>query len=143
MCASIVHRLRQHTAANDQTPICSYADTDGELKTFSQSQVLDFLRNTAFAIGEDRLGFHPNEIGTRSIRTSAAMGWWLAGESVPKIMLMGRWKSDAWLYYIRKQVLEFSKGMATALLKNEFYHALPSLSDEHRVLATSRPIASY
>ena len=72
---SIVCHLRKHTTTNDQTPIYSYVDTNSEHRTFSQSQVLDFLCNTTFTIREDRLGFYPNEISTQLIRTSATIGW--------------------------------------------------------------------
>ena len=91
------------------------------------------MRKVAHTI-EDRLGFGPNELGTRSIRTSAAMGWFLAGKHPTKIKLMGRWKSEAWQHYLRKQIMEFGKGVATALLANESYASLPSLSDESSFL---------
>ena len=87
------------------------------------------MRSVASLI-EDKLFFCQNEIGTRSIRTSAAMGWCLAGEYPTTIKLMGRWKSEAWEIYFRKQIMEFGKGMASALVKHEFYHYLPSLSNE-------------
>ena len=97
--------------------------------TFNQTQVLACMRSVAASV-EDRLGFSPHEIGTRSIRTSAAMGWFLAREHQTKIKLMGRWKSEAWQHYLRKQIMEFGKGMAAVLLKNEHFHSLLSLSDD-------------
>ena len=42
------------------------------------------------------------------------------------IMLMGRWSSDAFLKYIRRQVLEFSKGMSRRMVKNEYLYAIPT-----------------
>ena len=41
------------------------------------------------------------------------------------IMLQGRWCSDAFLRYIRKQVKEFSLGVSKAMISNEsldFFH---------------------
>jgi len=43
-------------------------------------------------------------------------------------MLMGRWSIDAFLKYIRKQVLETSRGISSRMLKNNLYHVLPSPS---------------
>ena len=87
------------------------------------------MRSVATSV-EDMLGFNPHEICTRSIRTSVAMGWFLAGKYPTKINLMERWKSEAWQCYLRKQIMEFGKGMAAALLTNEHFHSLPSLSDD-------------
>ena len=42
------------------------------------------------------------------------------------IMLMGRWSSDTFLKYIRRQVLEFSKGMSRRMVKNEYLYAIPT-----------------
>ena len=45
----------------------------------------------------------------------------LAGTPVYTIMLMGRWSSDAFMRYIRKQVLSLSHGIAMKLTFEEFY----------------------
>ena len=140
--ASIVRMLRNHHVSRNDAPICTYVNSSNDLVTFSQSQVLSHLRSTAAAIGPDKLGFAPNDIGTKSIRSSTAMAWYLAGVPHPSIQLMGRWKSEAWLCYIRKQVLEFSKGMSKALLQNEFLHTLPPLN-EGLSSSRTRPGHSY
>eukprot|EP00957_Ditylum_brightwellii_P194622 14825322-Ditylum_brightwellii.AAC.1 len=50
-------------------------------------------------------------------------------DSVPVffIMLSGRWSSDAFLKYTRKQVIEFSKGLASRMIKNDLFHTLPDM----------------
>ena len=40
---------------------------------------LDYLHTAAKSIGTEKLGFHPVEIGCKSIRSGAAMSWHLAG----------------------------------------------------------------
>ena len=65
-------------------------------------------------------------------------------------MLMGRWHSDAFLRYVRKQVLETTKGMSSIMLKNDFYHALPRLdapsedprTRNHQSFASTHSLAS-
>lgn len=37
------------------------------------------------------------------------------------IMLQGRWRSDAFLWYIRKQVKDFSQSVSAAMISNETY----------------------
>eukprot|EP00957_Ditylum_brightwellii_P006553 496665-Ditylum_brightwellii.AAC.1 len=40
------------------------------------------------------------------------------------IMLMGRWSSDTFLKYIRKQVLESSRGILKRMIKNNLFFTL-------------------
>ena len=44
------------------------------------------------------------------------------------IMLMGRWSSDAFLKYIRRQVLKFGKGISIRMIRNDIHFTIP----EHR-----------
>ena len=50
------------------------------------------------------------------------MAMYLAGVPAFTIMLIGRWSSDAFLRYIRRQVQEFSAGVSSKMvLTNEFF----------------------
>jgi hypothetical protein len=53
------------------------------------------------------------------------MGMFLAGTPVYTIMLMGRWSSDAFMRYIRKQVLSLSHGIAMKMLTFEEFYTVP------------------
>ena len=44
------------------------------------------------------------------------MGLFLMGRTVSKIMMLGRWSSDAFLVYIRPQVLEWMDKMSTDMI---------------------------
>ena len=93
------------------------------------------LKATVAAIGIDKLGFGPDDIGTHSIRAGSAMAMYLDGVPVFTIMLMGRWSSDAFLKYIwRQEVEQFSHNVASRMIKNQhFYHIpafLPTVSAE-------------
>lgn len=72
-CARLVWELRAAPGANDTTQMhhCFAAD---KLQQVAQTQLLSFLRATACSIGKSALGFHPDEIGNKSIRWGAAMG---------------------------------------------------------------------
>ena len=43
------------------------------------------------------------------------------------IMLIGRWSSDAFLCYIRKQVMEFSPNVAKKMLSCQNYRHIPDI----------------
>jgi hypothetical protein len=51
----------------------------------------------------------------------SAMAMYLNGIPVYTIMLLGRWSSDAFLRYIRKQVTEFSRGVARKMIQRPVY----------------------
>ena len=80
------------------------------------------------AIGEDKLGFTVEEIGTHSVRSAVAMAMYLANTLIFVIMLIGRWCSDAFLCYIRKQVLDSVKGISSKIISNDIFWALPDLN---------------
>jgi hypothetical protein len=68
--------------------------------------------------GRNRYGFTDEEIGTRSIRSGAAMALAVqGGQSDPKIMMLGRWKSRRFMEYIRPQVLEWAGSMSSDMVK--------------------------
>jgi len=58
------------------------------------------------------------------------MVMYLAGVPVFTIMLLGRWSSNDFLCYIRKQVKEFSKGISSKMITNENFFTIPMMSTE-------------
>ena len=84
----------------------------------SNTFVKNLLRDTcSFFGGQAEFGFHPHEIGNKSIRSGAAMALFLMDHSPAKIMIMGRWSSDAFLDYIRPQVLEWTNNMSRDMIQ--------------------------
>jgi len=53
------------------------------------------------------------------------MAMYLSGVPVYTIMLLGRWSSDAFLHYIRKQVKEFSLGISKKMITKEDFFTIP------------------
>jgi hypothetical protein len=90
--------------------------------------VITSLRAACATIGSACLGFEPDEIGTHSLRSGATMEMYLAGVPVYTIMLIGRWSSDAFLRYIRKQVEQFSKDVAQRMLTHRSFKTIPDLT---------------
>jgi hypothetical protein len=96
--------------------------------------LLLFLRKTADDLGPDHLGYKGSDIGTHSIRSGAAMALYLADQNVVKIMLLGRWKSDAFLAYIRPQVIELSTDLSQIMITTSHFNHTP-----RRPLSTTQP----
>jgi hypothetical protein len=53
------------------------------------------------------------------------MGMFLAGTPVYTIMLMGRWLSDAFIRYIRKQMLSLGHSISAKMLTYEQFFTVP------------------
>ena len=98
------------------TPLCSLFL--GKHVSFINSKFTrDLLRYTCRIFGgQETFGFHHQEIGNRSIRSGAAMALFLNNHSSAKIMILGRWSSDAFLVYIRPQVLEWTNNMSIDMI---------------------------
>jgi hypothetical protein len=58
------------------------------------------------------------------------MAMYLAAVPNFTIMLLGRWSSDAFLRYIRKQVKEFSSRISEKMIQNENFFTIPSASND-------------
>ena len=102
----------------------------------SSTEVLQAIRAAATSIGEHTLGFKINEIGTHSIRSGAAMAMYLDEVPVYTIMLIGRWSSDAFLLYIRKQVEQFSQNVSSRMINNLSFTHIPN---HHSHISTQDP----
>ncbi len=80
------------------------------------------------AIGEVKLGIKKKEdVGTHSIRLGMAMAMYLGECHVFMVMLIGCWSSDAFLRYIRKQVMEFSQNVAKRMLSCQNFRHIPDI----------------
>jgi len=93
--------------------------------TIPSSVILMKIRAAVKILGHEILGFHPNEVGTHSNRSGGAMGMFLAGTPVYTIILMGRCSSDAFMRYLRKQVLSLSHGITNKMLTFEEFYTVP------------------
>jgi hypothetical protein len=109
--------IRSIEGYSDATPLCT-VNAYGEIKLITNTFTKLLLRHTCSLYGgHQTFGFHPHEIGNRSIRSGAAMALFLMDHSSAKIMILGRWSSDAFLVYIRPQVLEWTNSMSLDMIR--------------------------
>jgi hypothetical protein len=97
-----VQRVLQFVpGANSGTPLYSTsAPPSLRSKFITSGATLDLVRETCRAHGgKDKFGFDPKDIGNKSLRSD---------HSTDKIMILRRWKSKAFLDYIRPQVIAWT-----------------------------------
>jgi len=128
--AAVIQRIRSYDGTNDESPVSLVKLPTGDLQEIIGSELLVKLRAAAMTIGRDVLGFGPTDIGLHSLRSGAAMAMYLMAVPVFTIMLIGRWSSDAFLRYIRRQVKEFSTGVSTKMIAHEAFFTIPEISSE-------------
>ena len=106
------------------TPACAYSTPSGT-RFLTIDHIRSLLRRICLLFGgRTAFGFDPHEIGTRSIRSGAAMSLFLNNHSPSRIMLLGRWSSDAFLVYLRPQVLEWTHSMSSDMVRfDQFWDA--------------------
>jgi hypothetical protein len=120
--ATIVNRVLTIPGATPDSSINTYRSGNITFQ-LSSATALTRLRKKADEIGPEILGHDPDDIGLHSARSAAAMAMILAGTPTYMVMLIGRWKSDAFLAYIRKQVAEFSNQVSSNMIRiMTFFH---------------------
>ena len=131
--ASIVRAIKNLPGATEHTPVCSLfqpavnptPDNPGKFIQVTGKDMTTLIRKAVADMGTDRLGFTPEECGTHSIRSAAAMAMHMAGVPVYIIMLIGRWSSDAFLVYLRPQVMQFTQHVSKRMTKHSDFYNVP------------------
>jgi hypothetical protein len=138
--ASLVERIRRlvpnHKPTTTMNTICSN-DTVLQL---SSEFLRERLRVTCTALGgKPVFGYSAADIGTKSLRSGAAMSLFLMNHSTERIMLLGRWKSDAFLVYIRPQVLEWTNNMSRDMILHDSFLDVSGFDQANPDLPRTRP----
>ena len=128
--AMVVRRVMAIPGATTEWTVDKYQDEKGKIKRIKGADVEAALRAMVGIIGEDELGILEKDVGTHTNRSSAAMWMYLNGVRTFTIMLQGRWGSDAFLTYIRKQVREFSSGVSHQMIQHDTFYNV--VVDEER-----------
>ena len=122
--AAIIKRIRSYPGADDDTPV-SAVWRNNRIEHITSKNIVNAIDNAAEAIGYANLGVEKGDFGTHSIRSGGAMA--MALDDVPpfRIMMIGRWSSDAFLKYIRKQVDQFSHNISSRMNKHMHFRHIP------------------
>ena len=122
--SKIIQRILSYDGSSENTSV--NAILIGKKKHYIKSnEMFTHIKNTVNNM--TGLGFTGDEVGTHSIRSSLAMALYLNKRAISTIILLGRWSSDAFLLYIRRQVQEFSAGVSADMVSQESFFTIPDL----------------
>ena len=114
LLADLVSSIRR-ARAPDTTPI-SFADNHGgKINLFTATFLRTQIRSDLTTVESWRYGILPSEVGLHSARATTAMALFLHKVPAHHIQYIGRWKSDAFLSYIRDQVLGLHQGLSNLI----------------------------
>jgi hypothetical protein len=125
----LVNWIWSYQGTTENTPVSTVWRYDRREQITSR-QAITSLRAACATIGSARPSFEPDEIGTHSLLSSATMEMYLAGVPVYTIMLIGRWSSDAFLQYIRRQVEQFSKDVSQKMITHRSFRTIPDIAPQ-------------
>jgi hypothetical protein len=125
--ARLINQIWKYPGTKEDTSVCTVWNY-ARHEQIKSRQVITSLRSACATIGSACLGFDPSEIGTHSLRSGAAMEMYLAGVPVYTIMLIGRWSSNAFSHYIRKQVQQFLQDVAKKMLTHRSFRTIPDIA---------------
>jgi hypothetical protein len=120
--ASLVKRILETVPDACGTTTINTMCFENDTFLLSSTYLRDQLRHSCTLMGASAtFGYDATEIGTKSLRSGAAMSLFLMEYSTPRIMLLGRWESDAFLVYIRPQCLEWTNNMSNDMIHNDSF----------------------
>ena len=122
--AAIVKRIWTYPGTTYDTKVSTVL-REGVISHITSKMMIDALRDAAESYGLKKLNINKEDIGTHSIRSGAAMAMYLDEVSIFSIMMIGRWQSDAFLKYIRKQVEQFSHNVSQRMIRNQYFRHIP------------------
>lgn len=132
--ATIIQQIISHPNTSTRTPVNFFQESKANIQEtnyLSQEQLNILLRLTCKLNPPMTFGYKPEQIGTHSIRSGAAMSLFLAKEPPHRIMLIGRWSSDAFLTYLRPQILQWTSGLSSHMIQtNDFYKSTATTTTE-------------
>lgn len=110
---AIFDRISGYKGTTGKTTV-NTVEINGKLMKIDSATIRERIRMAVKAIGEKKLGFTAKEIGTHSIRTTYATLLFLRNVDPITIQIGGRWKSTAFLKYIRRDTTgyEITKGIS-------------------------------
>ena len=119
------HDVDRGLLTNDSF-LFEFLEFNGKKGILTGKLALEMLRAFVASIDYLSFGLTLSRIGLHSLRASAAMALFLNGVSPYVIMLLGRWSSDAFMLYLRKQVEEFNLNLSNLMITNSTFHYAPT-----------------
>jgi hypothetical protein len=127
-----VRRIVRYPNAGPNTTVNTFLEPNHSTPRYlTQNDVNTLLRYTINKHTPEYFGYHHGFVGTHSIRSGAAMALYLATGHPHRIMLLGIWSSDAFLLYLRPEVMSSSARLSqNMLLNDDFRQAQTQAQDQ-------------
>ena len=130
----IARRFKRQGAKPDTPIAMHYNQGDHRWYRTKAQHVTNALRHAAIAV-QPTTGIDPDQLSARSLRPGGATALMMAGIDKDNIALMGRWRSDAMLQYLRVQVATHTKNYAQQMLDNGSYTFAPDALQQNTTYA--------
>ena len=127
----IIIRLESYSGTTRDTPV-NTVWVDLQKTTITSQMKTNSLRAATLSFGKERLVFSHKEVGTHSIRSGFTMEHFLDKVYLETIMVMGRWGSSAFMWYIRIQVSDLSKGISNLMKNNHALYTILEIEFTHK-----------
>ena len=115
--ATTVKRVMSYKSSTPSTAVNTFVHPiSNKPVQITAKQMRAHIISHVNTLGPSKYGIDIKRVGTHSLRSSCAMLLYLAEVRTSTIMLLGRWKSDAFLLYLRKQVKEFTNGVSSTMM---------------------------
>jgi hypothetical protein len=134
--ARICYRLRSNNASAD-TPI--YTDLSQLVPSVVGPAAVTAALRLAASNLQFRTGIDPALISARSLRPGGATSLLCAGVDANTIQLLGHWKSDAMLQYLRVAAHAHNHNMAELMLQHSGFTFSPGAFRQHQPLPVQTP----
>ena len=122
--ATTVKRIWSYENTTKNTPVNDFR-LNGKKYQITNYMIIKALRATVDSMQDADLGFTSREVGTHSLQSGGAMALCLAKVEVYSITIIGRWKSDAFMKYIRKQIQQFTTDISNRMIEMEHFNHVP------------------
>ena len=132
-----VEYLRLCNAPPD-TPLHTYYDIHNQPHHITTLDITQCLRTAAQAV-YTTTGILPNRICSQSLRSGGATALLCANWAKDKVQLLGRWKSDAMLRYLRMQAMQSTSDAARAMFKHGNFSFHPTTKDTDQLPQETPP----
>jgi hypothetical protein len=138
--ASLVQRIRRTIPNATNDTMINTIMINNSILTITSTYIRTQLRQTCRTFGGKAVfGFDAHEIGNKSIRSGAAMSLFLTNTHTDRIMILGRWASNAFLAYIRPQVLEWTTNMSHSMVQIDSFFDATNDPNYNTTATTGRP----
>ena len=115
--AYTVKRIRKLENSSDDSELSLHLSADGTIKKFLSETVRLKLRAIVELVGSETLGFTKEDVSFQCFWSGGAMAMVLSGTKDLKIQKLGRWRSLAFMEYIRDQIESFTLGVSQGMIE--------------------------